>query len=58
MRDQHRHCSEEGIAPNILCSRLKRLVGGGLLTWEEADTWATGGVLTDQIAGIQTLPAI
>jgi DNA-binding HxlR family transcriptional regulator len=27
--------SEEGIAPNILSSRLKRLVAAGLLTREE-----------------------
>ncbi|MGH3350024.1 MAG: winged helix-turn-helix transcriptional regulator [Nocardioides sp.] len=47
--------SEEGIASNILSSRLKKLVEGGLLTKEQANRGQRAAyALTD--AGIQTLP--
>ena len=47
--------SEEGIASNILSSRLKRLVAAGLLTREEA-TRGQRAAYSLAEAGIQTLP--
>jgi len=51
------HGSKEGIASNILSSRLKRLVAAGLLTREEATRGQRAAYpLTE--AGIQTLPVM
>jgi len=47
--------SEEGIASNILSSRLKKLVDGGLLTKEEAGRGRKAAYALTE-AGIQTLP--
>lgn len=47
--------SEEGIASNILSSRLKSLVAGGLLTHEEAGPGRRGTYSLTE-AGIQTIP--
>lgn len=47
--------SEEGIASNILSSRLKRLVGAGLLTKEDAARGQRAAYSLTE-AGIQTLP--
>ncbi len=47
--------SEEGIASNILSSRLKKLVEGGLLTKEEAARGQKAAYALTE-AGIQTLP--
>jgi DNA-binding HxlR family transcriptional regulator len=47
--------SEEGIASNILSSRLKKLVEGGLLTKEAAGRGQRAAYALTE-AGIQTLP--
>nr|WP_055503546.1 helix-turn-helix domain-containing protein [Nonomuraea pusilla] len=47
--------SEEGIASNILSSRLKSLVAGGLLTHEEGGRGRRGTYSLTE-AGIQTVP--
>ncbi|MBP2705987.1 helix-turn-helix transcriptional regulator [Microbispora sp. RL4-1S] len=47
--------SEEGIASNILSSRLKALVAGGLLTHEDAGRGRRGTYSLTE-AGIQTVP--
>ncbi|MFE7706361.1 winged helix-turn-helix transcriptional regulator [Streptomyces sp. NPDC057486] len=47
--------SEEGIASNILSSRLKALVAGGLLTQERAERGRRATYSLTE-AGIQTLP--
>ncbi|WP_433796465.1 winged helix-turn-helix transcriptional regulator [Actinoplanes sp. CA-252034] len=47
--------SEEGIAPNILSSRLRRLSEGGLLTREQARRGQRAAYSLTE-AGIQTLP--
>lgn len=47
--------SEEGIASNILSSRLKKLVEGGLLTKEQAVRGQKAAYALTE-AGIQTLP--
>ena len=47
--------SEEGIASNILSSRLKKLVEGGLLTKERAGRGQRAAYALTE-AGIQTLP--
>ncbi|MDR5699543.1 winged helix-turn-helix transcriptional regulator [Agromyces aerolatus] len=47
--------SEEGIASNILASRLKRLVEGGLLTRDEARRGQRAAYSLTE-AGIQVLP--
>ncbi|MFI7030988.1 winged helix-turn-helix transcriptional regulator [Microbispora rosea] len=47
--------SDEGIASNILSSRLKALVAGGLLTHEDAGRGRRGTYSLTE-AGIQTLP--
>jgi DNA-binding HxlR family transcriptional regulator len=49
------HGSEEGIASNILSSRLKRLVAAGLLTKEDAGRGRRAAYSLTE-AGIQTLP--
>jgi DNA-binding HxlR family transcriptional regulator len=49
--------SEEGIASNILSSRLKALVAGGLLTHEEAGRGRRGTYSLTE-AGIQTVPVM
>jgi DNA-binding HxlR family transcriptional regulator len=49
--------SEEGIASNILSSRLKRLVAAGLLTREEATRGQRAAYSLTE-AGIQTLPVM
>ena len=51
------HGSEEGIASNILSSRLKRLVAAGLLTREEATRGQRAAYSLTE-AGIQTLPVM
>ncbi|MEU8167561.1 helix-turn-helix domain-containing protein [Micromonospora sp. NPDC049004] len=47
--------SEEGIAPNILSSRLRRIVDAGLLTREDARRGQRAAYSLTE-AGIQTLP--
>lgn len=47
--------SEEGIASNILSSRLKALVAGGLLTQEQAERGRRATYSLTE-AGIQTVP--
>ncbi|MCX5535938.1 helix-turn-helix transcriptional regulator [Streptomyces sp. NBC_00006] len=47
--------SEEGIASNILSSRLKTLVAGGLLTQEQAERGRRATYSLTE-AGIQTVP--
>ena len=49
--------SEEGIASNILSSRLKRLVSAGLLTRETAARGQRAAYALTE-AGIQTLPVM
>jgi DNA-binding HxlR family transcriptional regulator len=49
--------SEEGIASNILSSRLQRLVAAGLLTREEATRGQRAAYSLTE-AGIQTLPVM
>lgn len=49
--------SEEGIASNILASRLKSLVGAGLLTREDAARGHKARYSLTE-AGIQTLPVL
>ncbi len=49
--------SEEGIASNILSSRLKRLVAAGLLTREETTRGQRAAYSLTE-AGIQTLPVM
>ncbi|MEN3538391.1 helix-turn-helix domain-containing protein [Microbispora sp. ZYX-F-249] len=49
--------SEEGIASNILSSRLKALVAGGLLTHEDAGRGRRGTYSLTE-AGIQTVPVM
>lgn len=49
--------SEEGIASNILSSRLKSLVAGGLLTQEDAGP-GRRATYTLTEAGIQTVPLL
>ena len=49
--------SDEGIASNILSSRLKRLVAAGLLTQEEATRGRRAAYSLTE-AGIQTLPVM
>ena len=49
--------SEEGIASNILSSRLERLVAAGLLTREEATRGQRAAYSLTE-AGIQTLPVM
>ena len=51
------HGSEERIASNILSSRLKRLVAGGLLTRESAARGRRAAYSLTE-AGIQTLPVM
>jgi DNA-binding HxlR family transcriptional regulator len=51
------HGSDEGIASNILSSRLKRLVAAGLLTQEEAARGQRAAYSLTE-AGIQTLPVM
>ena len=51
------HGSDEGIASNILSSRLKRLVAAGLLTREEATRGQRAAYALTE-AGIQTLPVM
>ena len=51
------HGSEEGIASNILSSRLKRLVASGLLTRESAARGRRAAYSLTE-AGIQTLPVM
>ena len=49
--------SEEGIASNILASRLKRLVAGGLLTRDDARRGQRATYSLTE-AGIQVLPVM
>jgi DNA-binding HxlR family transcriptional regulator len=49
--------SEEGIAPNILSSRLRRLTEAGLLTRQEARRGQRAAYSLTE-AGIQTLPVM
>jgi DNA-binding HxlR family transcriptional regulator len=49
--------SEEGIASNILSSRLKRLVAAGLLARQEATRGHRAAYSLTE-AGIQTLPVM
>jgi DNA-binding HxlR family transcriptional regulator len=49
--------SEEGIASNILSSRLKSLVAGGLLTQEDAGRGRRAAYSLTE-AGIQTVPVM
>jgi DNA-binding HxlR family transcriptional regulator len=49
--------SDEGIASNILSSRLKRLVAAGLLTQEEAARGQRAAYSLTE-AGIETLPVM
>ena len=51
------HGSDEGIASNILSSRLKRLVAEGLLTQEKARRGQRAAYSLTE-AGIQTLPVL
>ena len=51
------HGSEEGIASNILSSRLKQLVAAGLLRREEAGRGRRAAYSLTE-AGIQTLPVM
>lgn len=51
------HGSEEGIATNILSSRLKQLVAAGLLTREEAGRGQRAAYSLTE-AAIQTLPVM
>jgi len=51
------HGSEEGIASNILSSRLKRLVAAGLLTREESGPGRRAAYSLTE-AGIHTLPVM
>lgn len=55
-RDLLAHC-EEGIASNVLSSRLKALVAGGLLTQEEARPGRRAAYSLTE-AGIQTVPVL
>ncbi|GAB3886927.1 hypothetical protein GCM10027612_24840 [Microbispora bryophytorum subsp. camponoti] len=49
--------SDEGIASNILSSRLKALVAGGLLTHQDAGRGRRGTYSLTE-AGIQTVPVM